>query len=86
MENVIIALRSHAKLEVPKQTFLSISQAVERMCIDEVQTAAPSQPVSLTADQWRISGFNKCIVVFTNTMFYQHHKKKVSVWNNRLNT
>lgn len=42
MEAMIIVLRNHAKLEVPKQTFLSISQAVAHMCIDEVQRAAPS--------------------------------------------
>lgn len=37
------ALREHAKLEVPGQTFLSTYQAVdENLYIDEVSAAAPS--------------------------------------------
>lgn len=43
IEGLATALREHAKLEVPKQTFLSTYQAVEEhLYIDEVPTAAPS--------------------------------------------
>lgn len=43
IEGMATALREHAKLEVPRQTFLSTVQEVEEhLYIDEVSTAAPS--------------------------------------------